>query len=262
MLQPSGTSTFARRGAAAEIPGPRPRSRRRESIPVASAKEGKLHRYYLRLLEAFGPQGWWPAETRLEVVLGAILTQNTTWRNAASAIARLRDAGMLDLARLSEVRPGRLQSLIKPAGFFRQKACTIQGLLLWLNEAHGGSLDRMFSQRPEHLRAGLLQIKGLGPETVDAILLYAGGKPFFVADAYTRRILARHGILAYDADYNEAQQTIHRSLKRDTAVYNEFHALLVEAGKRYCRREVAQCGGCPLEAFLTGAEPRSGTSAT
>jgi len=225
------------------------------------AQNGDLRRYYQRLLEAFGPQGWWPAETRLEVILGAILTQNTTWRNAALAIARLRHAGMIDLTRLSAVPLGRLQSLIKPAGFFRQKARTIQGFVLWLNQAHRGSLDQMFSRPAEGLRADLLRLKGLGPETVDAILLYAGGKPFFVADAYTRRILARHGILTHDTGYHEAQQAIQHGLDRDAGVYNEFHALLVEVGKQYCRREEACCGSCPLEAFLPAGGPGPGTTA-
>lgn len=253
MLQPTGTLTHSRYHAAAANPASSgQRTRRRGPIAVPPAQIRDLHRYYLRLLEAFGSQGWWPAETRLEVILGAILTQNTTWRNAASAVARLRDAGMLDLARLSAIRPGRLQSLIRPAGFFRQKARTIRGFLLWLDEMHGGSLDQMFTRPAERLRTDLLRVKGLGPETVDAILLYAGGSPFFVADAYTRRVLARHGIVTHDASYGEAQQTIHQNLDRDARIYNELHALLVEVGKRYCRRQEAHCGACPLETFLPG----------
>ncbi len=256
MLQPSDASTYSTRGTPA---GP---ARKGKSVPSQLMQRGKslppvaqngdLRGYYRRLLEEFGSQGWWPAETRLEVILGAILTQNTTWRNAALGIGRLRDAGMLDLVPLSATSPARLQSLIRPAGFFRQKARTIRGFLRWLDEAHGGSLDRMFSQPAESLRFDLLQLKGLGPETVDAILLYAGGEPFFVADAYTRRILARHGVIAADAGYHEAQQSIHRSLDRDATVYNEFHALLVEVGKRYCRRREARCGSCPLQSFLPG----------
>jgi endonuclease-3 related protein len=242
MLQPSLASTNGDFGATA-------------------ARPGELRRYYHRLLKEFGPQGWWPAETQLEVILGAVLTQNTTWRNAALAIGRLRQAGMLDLTRLRAIRTARLQSLIRPAGFFKQKARTIQGFVRWLGDAHGGSLDRMFEQPAEGLREELLQLRGLGPETVDAMLLYAGGKPFFVADAYTRRILARHGMLPAGADYRQAQQSIHRALGPDAGVYNEFHALLVELGKRRCRRKAPQCGGCPLEEFLGGGEPRSGESA-
>ena len=262
MLQPSGTLTYARRGGeAASAASSQPRWRRRSAVAGRAAQNKDLRRYYQRLLEAFGPQGWWPAETRLEVILGAILTQNTTWRNAALAIARLRHASLIDLTRLGATPPGRLQFLIKPAGFFRQKARTIQGFVLWLNDVHSGSLDQMFSLPAESLRADLLRLKGIGPETVDAILLYAGGKPFFVADAYTRRILARHGILRHEAGYHEAQQAIHHGLERDTDVYNEFHALLVEVGKQYCQRQEARCGSCPLEAFLPGGGPHSGPTA-
>lgn len=211
-----------------------------------------LGRYYEHLLAALGPQGWWPAKTQLEVILGAILTQNTTWRNAARGITRLRERGLLSLNRLRAVDEAELQLLIRPAGFFTQKARTIRGFVVWLDAAHAGSLERMFAKPAERLRADLLGLKGLGPETVDAILLYAGGKPFFVADAYTRRILARHRLLPENSSYQRAQTFIHHSLKREAGVYNEFHALLVEVGKRYCRRSAAECAACPLEAFLPG----------
>jgi endonuclease III related protein len=253
MLQPNAVSTDDGLGGAARaVSRAKPaRSASPGSASIAAvAEDTGLRRYYERLLTYFGPQGWWPAETRLEVILGAILTQNTAWRNAALAIARLRDAGMLNLDRLRAAGPGRLQSLIRPAGFFRQKARAIQGFLLWLDEAHSGSLDLMFSRPVAELRSALLRRNGLGPETVDAILLYAGGKPFFVADAYTRRILARHGFLPADAGYDQTQEWIHDRLGRDAAVYNEFHALLVEVGKRYCRRQKAHCEGCPLATFL------------
>lgn len=259
MLQPSDASRRAQRGAAPCAPETRkrggPRIGRRDTLParMSRSESGDLDRYYRRLLQEFGPQGWWPAETRLEIILGAVLTQNTTWRNAALAIARLRDGGLLQLDSLEAAGLARLQSLIRPAGFFRQKARAIQGFLRWLDRSHGGSLDRMFAEPGDELRAALLQLKGLGPETVDAILLYAGAQPFFVADAYTRRILARHGMLAEDAGYAEAQQFMHRALERNAGVYNEFHALLVEVGKRYCRRAAPLCGGCPLEAFLPAA---------
>jgi endonuclease-3 related protein len=228
---------------------------------LPAARDRALSRYYHRLLEEFGPQGWWPAETQLEVILGAILTQNTTWRNAALAIGRLREPGLLNLTRLRAIRTQRLQALIRPAGFFKQKARTIQGFVRWLDDWHHGSLERMFQEPADRLRGKLLELRGLGPETVDAMLLYAGGKPFFVADAYTRRILARHGMLPADANYHQAQQSIHRSLDRDTVVYNEFHALLVEVGKRHCRLETPRCGGCPLQEFLPERERRPSTSA-
>ena len=209
-----------------------------------------LSRYYQRLFEELGPQQWWPAETRLEVILGAILTQNTMWRNAALAIARLREARLLELRRLREEAEERLQAFIRPAGFFRQKARTIRAFIDWLEANHAGSLRRMFAKPAEELRSALLGVKGLGPETVDAILLYAGHRPLFVADVYSRRILARHGLLAASSTYAEAQEFIHHHLTPDPAVYNEFHALLVEVGKRYCRKDTPRCNQCPLESFL------------
>jgi len=227
-----------------------PRSRQHAKVREAHQSSTDLSRYYERLLEALGPQQWWPAKTRLEVILGAILTQNTAWTNAARAIARLRRRGALSLKRLRLVNEAELQELIRPAGFFKQKARAIRGFLSWLDEAHRGSLERMFATPAEQLRAALLDLNGLGPETADAILLYAGGQPFFVADAYTRRILARHGLLPEHSSYQEAQKSIHRQLSRDTTVYNEFHALLVEVGKRFCRRNTTECVRCPLQEFL------------
>lgn len=209
-----------------------------------------LSRYYQRLFEEIGPQGWWPAETRLEIILGAILTQNTTWRNAAMAIARLREARLLNLRRLRGEPEARLQALIRPVGFFRQKARTIRALIDWLEANHGGSLRRMFARPPGELRSALLGVKGMGPETVDAILLCAGRNPLFVADGYSRRILKRHGLLAAGSTYDEAQEFIHRRLAPDPVVYNEFHALLVEVGKQYCRKGTPRCSQCPLESFL------------
>jgi len=209
-----------------------------------------LNRYYAKLRRRLGPQGWWPARTRLEVILGAILTQHTAWHNAALALVRLRRAGLLSIGKLGRASPPRLEVAIRPAGFFRQKARAIRGFLKWLDAAHRGSLRSMFRTPPEQLRQELLELKGLGPETADAILLYAGGQPFFVADAYTRRVLARHGHIVKDAGYTHAQQFLHQHLGRDPALFNEYHALLVEVGKRYCRPQAPRCDTCPLQEFL------------
>jgi endonuclease-3 related protein len=209
-----------------------------------------LRRYYVTVLRHLGPQGWWPARTRLEVILGAILTQNTAWTNAARAIARLRRAGFLNLRKLRGASPAELEMCIRPAGFYRQKTTAIRSFLEWLDGAYAGSLHKTFSQPPDRLREELLGLCGLGPETVDAILLYAGGKPFFVADAYTRRVLARHALVSPRAGYAAVQQFVHRSLPPDPEMFNEFHALLVEVGKRYCQRRQALCGECPLMGFL------------
>ena len=209
-----------------------------------------LETYYEELLREFGPQRWWPARTRLEVILGAILTQNTTWQNAARAIVRLREAGLLRWSRLREASTAKLETCVRPAGYFRQKARTIRTFVRWLDTFHGASLDALFAQPRQAARSQLLALRGLGPETVDAILLYAGKLPFFVADAYTRRVLARHGLISLEDGYSAAQDFLHQHLPADERLFNEFHALLVETGKRYCKRQVAECQGCPLEPFL------------
>ncbi|TAM82804.1 MAG: endonuclease III domain-containing protein [Acidobacteria bacterium] len=218
-----------------------------------------LKTYYEELLRQFGPQGWWPARTRLEVILGAILTQNTSWQNAARAIFRLQGAGLLRWPRLRQAPLPQLETCVRPAGYFRQKARTIRNFAKWLDEAHQGSLDALFRQPPGLARAQLLGLRGLGPETADAILLYAGKLPFFVADAYTRRILARHNLISPGDGYPETQQFLHRHLPVDEGLFNEFHALLVEAGKRHCKRQAPDCHGCPLEPYLppNGNSPRA-----
>lgn len=209
-----------------------------------------LRQYYETLHQRLGPQGWWPARTRLEVILGAILTQNTAWTNAALALRRLRKAGLLSLARLQRASRSELENCIRPAGFYRQKALTIRNFLDWLTRACGGSLATLFAPPAEEARRELLKVRGLGPETVDAILLYAGRHPFFVADAYTRRILARHGLVPAKAGYSAVQQFLHRHLPANQGLFNGYHALLVEVGKRFCRRQQPDCEACPLRAFL------------
>lgn len=209
-----------------------------------------LRRFYGELLESFGPQGWWPARTRWEVIWGAILTQNTTWRNAALALKNLRKAGLLAYRAMRRASLPGLEEMIRPAGFYRQKAQTLSNFVNWIEQSHAGSLDSLFSQGVVRTRAELLALKGIGPETADAILLYAGRQPVFVADAYTRRVLVRHQLLPPTADYASAQQFLHQHLPPDEALFNEFHALLVEAAKRFCRRNVAHCEQCPLGQFL------------
>lgn len=209
-----------------------------------------LRRYYTTLLRHLGPQGWWPARTRLEVILGAILTQNTAWTNAARALQKLRGAGLLSLKALRGASLAEIEPCIRPAGFYRQKAAAVRSFLDWLDRTCHGSLHKALSRPPDGLREELLGLRGLGPETVDAILLYAGGKPYFVADAYTRRVLARHAMVSPRAGYTAVQEFMHRSLPPDPGMFNEFHALLVEVGKRYCRRNEALCGECPLKGFL------------
>jgi endonuclease III related protein len=223
---------------------PTPGRLRPQNVPA------KLKQYYVALFDRLGPQGWWPGRTRLEVILGAILTQNTSWRNAARAIGEFRKVGLLKLSRLERVTQVELEPVVRPAGFYRQKAATIRGFLDWLTASCGGSLPRMFARPTEELREELLKLRGFGPETVDAILVYAGQRPSFVADAYTRRILARHGLVEETAGYEAVRDFLHEHLPADAALFNEYHALLVEVGKRYCRKERPKCEGCPLESFL------------
>ncbi len=224
---------------------------RKASEPTVAEPRNLLHRFYTTLLESFGPQGWWPARTRWGVICGAILTQNTTWTNAARAIKNLRVAGALPRKKMLELPLEQLEALIRPAGFFRQKARALHNIAEWIDREHGGSLNTLFAQEADHSRPQLLALKGIGAETADAILLYSGGHPVFVADAYTRRILSRHGLLAETANYETAQAFLHRHLPREEPLFNEFHALLVETAKRYCHRSVANCEKCPLGPFLS-----------
>ncbi len=214
--------------------------------------------YYQRLLERFGPQRWWPARTRLEVILGAILTQNTSWNNAARAVALLRRAGLVRLESLRHASRAQLETCVRPAGFYRQKAATIRNLVAWLDRDYHGSLTALFSAPAERVRHELLGLRGIGPETADAILLYAGRKPFFVADAYTHRMLVRHAWLRANAGYQATQNLLHRELPREERLFNEFHALIVKAGKQYCLRRTPDCAPCPLRDLLPAPAPTSG----
>ncbi|MGH9432888.1 MAG: endonuclease III domain-containing protein [Terriglobia bacterium] len=214
---------------------------------MKASPDAGLSGYFHALLARFGPQHWWPARTRLEVILGSILTQHISWHNVSFSITLLRSRGLLSQRRLRKATLEQVESAIRPAGFFRQKARAIRGFLHWLQQRHGGSLSRALALPPDVLRRELVALRGIGPETADAILLYAANRPFFVADAYTRRILARHGWLAEDVGYEETQEFLHRHLPRDAALFNEFHALLVETAKRHCRRAAPLCKGCPLE---------------
>lgn len=209
------------------------------------------------LLAHFGPQHWWPARTRFEMMVGAILTQNTAWSNVEKAIARLRAAGALHPRRLHEAPLEQVAEWIRPAGYFNVKARRLRAFTSWLMERYGGSVRRMLATPPDRLREDLLGVSGIGPETADSILLYAGGHPVFVVDAYTRRFLVRHGWLKEGATYDETAEVFTRELPRDTALFNEYHALIVALGKTYCRA-TPRCEACPLRKWLKG--PTSQTS--
>jgi len=209
-----------------------------------------LRTYYDALFRAYGEQHWWPGETAFEVVLGAILVQNTSWVNAARAIANLRSAGLLTPAALEKTQRGNLARLIRPSGYFRQKARKVHEFLRFLRREYRGSLDAMFRTPTTRLREQLLGIHGIGPETADSILLYAGNHPVFVVDAYTRRILQRHGFTHGKESYEELRGLFERSLPKDASLFNEYHALIVHTGKEYCRSREARCTDCALRAFL------------
>ena len=208
-----------------------------------------LQEVYDNLFSAYGPQGWWPGESRFEVMVGAVLTQNTNWANVERAIANLRDAELLTPSMLFAVSPAELAQLIRPAGYFRLKAGRLRNLVSYIIQQHGGSLDAMFACDFRQLREDLLAVNGIGPETADSILLYAGEFPTFVVDTYTARVLKRHGWIQPEADYHAIKDHFESSLDHDVELFNEFHALIVRVGKQHCR-PTPKCDGCPLECLL------------
>ena len=215
----------------------------------------KILQVHKHLSKALGPQHWWPGETPFEVVVGAILTQNTNWQNVVRAIHNLREADLLDPHALYNVASEELEELIRPAGYFRVKAGRLRSLLKFLIERYDGSLEKMFRTALPDLRAELLAINGIGPETADSIMLYAGNLPTFVVDAYTHRVLARHGWIDFEADYHQIQEYLLASLPQDSQLYNEFHAQFVHLGKHYCKKTSPKCRECPLFEMLPAGGP-------
>lgn len=242
-------------------------------------REASLRTYFQALMAAWGPQDWWPAYTRFEVIAGAFLTQNTAWTNVERALRQLRAEGMLNVDGIRRAPLPNLARMIRSSGYFRQKAKRLKSFVNYLDEQYGGSLERMFAQSTAKLREELLALNGVGPETADSILLYAGGHPVFVVDAYTRRILDRHGLISAKARYEEIRQLVEQAFSEETPrvhdqplisplpgrrrhkfvirkasasaqAFDEFHALLVQAAKHHCLKAKAQCSGCPLERFL------------
>jgi endonuclease III related protein len=230
--------------------------RRESSSRSAPDALPELAIYYDALFRAHGPQNWWPGRTRFEVIVGAILTQNTSWRNVERAIGALRREKLLTVAGIEKVETARLAELIRSSGYFRQKARKLKEFVRFLRERYEGSLNKMFAAPTERLREELLAVHGIGPETADSILLYAGGHRVFVVDAYTRRILERHGLVDGRATYEEIRALFERSLPEDVKVYNEYHALIVQTGKTFCRKKEAECGKCALGGFLGEGEEK------
>ncbi|MFZ0912314.1 MAG: base excision DNA repair protein [Candidatus Korobacteraceae bacterium] len=259
-----------------------PRSARR---PEATARA-----IYRKLSRAWGRQHWWPAETPFEVIVGAILTQNTSWSNVERAMANLRATAVLNVEGIRGLPLLKLELLVRPSGYFRQKAQRLKNFVAFLDAHHGGSLEQMFATPTEQLRAELLTQNGIGLETADSILLYAGGHEIFVVDAYTRRILERHLAVSASAKYDEIRNLIERALQREqpveshrpgrqaqpraheasamstaqrsplAQVYNEMHGLLVQVGKHYCLKQQPKCEVCPLGSLLPIAIGQPDTS--
>jgi len=223
-------------------------SRKRSPDSCAeSSLPAELRSIYRLLLQAYGRQHWWPGTSPFEVVVGAILTQRVAWSNVERAIARLKDAQLMDPASLAKAPLDQVASLIRPAVYYNAKAEKLKAFLNVLSERHGGDLAHLFRLSLLSLRSELLSVRGIGEETADAILLYAAGKPSFVVDAYTRRILSRLGLIDEKARYEEIRALFMENLRPDVPLYNEYHALLVRHGKERCRPRPA-CEGCPLRA--------------
>jgi endonuclease-3 related protein len=249
-------------------------------MPQLSAEEN-IAALYSTMARTWGRQHWWPAKSRFEVIVGAYLIQNTSWRNVEIALRNLREAKVLSVGGIRNISLTRLERLIRSSGYFRQKARKLKRFVKFLDQKYAGSLTKMFAQPTVELREELLSLNGVGPETADSILLYAGQHPAFVVDAYTRRLAVRHGILSEKASYEEVRSLFARALihsahlssntiapivRRSAAhppsrmsmarrtplaqVFNEMHALIVSVGKQYCLKSKAQCAQCPLGSLL------------
>ena len=206
----------------------------------------QLTEIYQLLFDRFGPQHWWPGETQFEIVIGAILTQNTSWANVEKAIANLKSAGSLNAEALHNLDHAQLAQLIRPAGYFNIKAKRLMSFLNWLFENYDGRLTNLEGINTYQLRPELLGVKGIGPETADSVLLYAFDRPVFVVDAYTARIAVRHHLIEPDAGYAQLQDLFQSNLQQDVQLFNEYHALLVQLGKNFCKPK-PKCPDCPLQ---------------
>ncbi|MBW1716941.1 MAG: endonuclease III domain-containing protein [Deltaproteobacteria bacterium] len=198
------------------------------------------------LFTAFGSQNWWPAETDLEMMIGAILTQNTSWSNVEKAIQNLKEKDLVSIKGLSDTPAPILAEYIRPAGYYNLKVRRLKNLISLIHDKHNGDLNSLLSLDTETIRKELLSVKGIGLETADSMILYAAGRALFVVDTYTHRILSRHGLIEEEAGYFEVQMLFMDTLPHDVELFKEFHALLVKTGKDFCRRKPL-CPDCPLE---------------
>ncbi|MCM8789749.1 MAG: endonuclease III domain-containing protein [Candidatus Omnitrophica bacterium] len=207
----------------------------------------KLNLIYKKLYKYFGPQRWWPADSKFEVILGAILTQNTNWQNVEKAIRNLKRKNLINIKKLHKLPLKKLANLIKPSGYYNIKSKRLKSFLRFFIDSYGASLKKMHLEDSQVLRQKLLSVNGIGKETADSILLYALNKPVFVVDAYTKRIFLRHGFIKEGPDYDEIQNLLMKNLKKDVKLFNEYHALLVRLGKEFCLKNKPRCNICPLK---------------
>ena len=201
---------------------------------------------YQAMNDHFGNLNWWPGDSPVEVIVGAILTQNTAWQNVEKAIANLKAARLLSANALIAISESNIAELIRPSGYYNVKARRLKSFFIFLQDCFHGNLDVMFGEETRTIREKLLQVKGIGEETADSMLLYAGGRPVFVVDAYTRRILMRHGVIREGLAYGDIQRLFMKHLALDASLYNQYHALLVNTGKNYCSKTKPRCQACPL----------------
>ncbi len=202
---------------------------------------------YQLLYSHFGPQGWWPGETPLEIMVGAVLTQNTNWTNVTKAIDNLRQGGMLGYPQLLEMSLDLLAEYIQPSGYFNLKAKRLHNLLKMIENLYDGNLDHFSNDDVVSARENLLNVKGVGPETADSILLYACVQPIFVIDTYTHRVFSRHNLVEEETDYHTMQTVFMDHLPEDVQLFNEFHALIVRVAKQFCKKTNQLCEQCPLQ---------------
>lgn len=208
--------------------------------------ENKIKLFYNILLKEYGPQNWWPSESRTECILGAILTQNTSWNNVEKALKNLKKSNLINFRKLEEINHRKLADTIRPSGYYNQKTATIKNFIKLLSGDYNMNLDEMSDEKLPVLREKLLNLKGIGNETADTILLYAFNKPSFVIDNYTYRLLYRHKLINQKAKYKDMQKLIKNNVKRNTKLFNEYHALIVKVGKKQCKK-IPNCNSCPLQ---------------
>jgi endonuclease-3 related protein len=211
---------------------------------------------YRRLYQAYGPRHWWPGESSFEVMMGAILTQNTSWKNVEKAILKLKEKKILNPKGIHHLKKSELASLIKSSGYFRIKADRLKSFMDFLFEEYDGDIRKMGRERLEELRGKLLQVKGIGPETADSIILYGLKKPIFVVDAYTKRILSRHRVIPEKASYDDVQRLFMEHLPHNEKLFNEYHALFVHLGKTLCKKK-PRCEICPIKGIAHNAERKA-----